>query len=193
MGGEVGDVSKLVAIAWLSTVSIILTSCITTQPMEPGDVDLLVTVERLSQAGLDLPADYRQYESYKRQRITGGVVMLEYEFEMPDDGPIYIYSLAELHRTPRDACHSFSAGNVGIWFTGLELTERNDLFQYGSKSRFAVIENEGTHVGNMFAMCQSRTAMLVMFVGLYFDESGVWSEFIVPHLAALESFEIANP
>jgi hypothetical protein len=119
--------------------------------------------------------------------------MIEYEFSLPGDEPPYVYALAELHRTASDACRSFRAGNLGLRLGGLDLTDRNDVFRYGEKSRFGLIENEDGPVGNVFHMCRSRTALLVMFVGLYFDEPGAWEELISPQLRALEAFEAADP
>jgi len=180
------------SIARFGAVALILTACATPQPLAPGDTDVLVTVERLAEFGLVLPPDHRRYESFRRSR-TLGVEALEYEFDAPDDVPIYVYSLAELHPTPADACGSFTAGNVALWLGELEHVDRSDLFRYGTRSRFSIIENEGAAVGNVFAMCHSRTAMLVMFAGIYFDETEHWSALIAPHLAALEAFEQANP
>lgn len=168
-------------------------ACVANEPMEPGDAELLVTVGDLARFGLEVPSQHEQYESFKRERILRTTLMLEYEFESPDGSPPYVYSLAELHPTAANACRSFGAGNLGIRLSGLSVRERDSFFRYGSKSRFALIENDGSPVGNLFTMCQSRTALLVMFVGIYFDEPGPWEELLRPHLQALEAFEAARP
>lgn len=168
-------------------------ACVTAKPVEPGDRALLVTAGRLAEFGLELPDGYERHESLKREHVTGGAILIEYEFDGDDDdAPFYVYSLAELHRTPGDACRSFAAGNIGLRLSGLDLTERDDLFRYGEKSRFALVENDGEPVGNLFNMCRSRTALLVMFVGLYFDDADLWRELVTPHLEALAALEAAS-
>ena len=172
---------------------LLLASCATTEAFQPADESMLVTLERLSEFGLRLPADYAQHEKWGRERVIDGTILIEYEFQHPDGGPPFVYSSVELHRSARDACLSFSAGNLGLRLSSLDPTDRNDLFTYGEKSRFALVEHEGKPVGNVFAMCHSRTVMLVMFVGLYFDDAEQWRALIEPALQALEEFEAANP
>jgi hypothetical protein len=168
-------------------------ACATTEPFQPSDASLLVTLATLSEFGLELPDGYAQHEKFRRERMADDSLLLEYEFQTPDGSPPFVYSSAELHPSARDACLSFSAGNLGLRLSSLEPTDRNDLFSYGEKSRFALVEHEGKPVGNVFAMCRSRTAMLVMFVGLYFDDAEGWRALIEPSLRALEAFEAANP
>jgi hypothetical protein len=176
----------------LVCASLALAACASTEPFQPPDESLLVTLAALSQFGLELPKGY-EHEKWSRERALDGSLKIEYEFQSPDGGPPFVYSSAELHGSPRDACLSFSAGNLGLRLSRLDPTDRNDLFTYGEKSRFALVEHEGRPVGNLFAMCRSRTVMLVMFVGLYFDDTDSWRALIEPSLKALEAFEAANP
>ena len=184
---------RLRARAGLAVLGVLVMSCVTSQPLKPGDEDLVATVTSLVPFGVEVPPGYREHETFQRDHVTGGTILFEYTFERPDKRPPFVYSLAELHRTPGDACRSFSAGNVGMWLAGLDLTERNDLFQYGKKSRFALVEKEGSPVGNFFSMCHSRTAFLVMIVGVYFDDGDSWQAFVAPRLEALAAFEAGNP
>jgi hypothetical protein len=170
-----------------------LATCATTEPMQPADESLLVTLASLSQFGLELPAGYEEHQAFRREGTTGGTVTIEYEFAAPDGGPPVVYASVELHPSQRDACLSYSAGNVGIRLSALELSERNDLFAYGDKSRFALIESDGEPVGNVFAMCRSRTAMLVLFVGIYFDDADAWRALIEPRLEALAALAAQPP
>jgi hypothetical protein len=179
-------------LARLVWVPLALAACATTEPLQPADRSLLVTLESLAEFGLASPDGYAAHEKLRRQRV-GDSLLIEYQFETPEGGPPFVYSSVELHPSPRDACLSFSAGNLGLRMSTLEATDRNDLFSYGEKSRFALVQNEGEPVGNVFAMCRSRTAMLVMFVGLYFDDADSWRALIEPRLEALAAFEAANP
>ena len=180
-------------IAALAGAFLVLASCATTEPVQPADESLFVTLAALSEFGLELPQGYAQHEKRTRLRAAGGTIRLEYEFRSPDGGPPLVYSSAELHPSPRDACLSFTAGSAGLGLSRLEVSDRNDLFRYGEKSRFGRVENAGKPAGNVFAMCRSRTAMLVMFVGLYFDDADSWRALIEPRLEALEALEAANP
>jgi hypothetical protein len=173
-------------------LAVFTAACVTSEPLSPSDHALLVTAEKLAGFGLELPSEYQQHESFKRERFFGGTVMLEYEFEMPDRAPPFIYSLAELHTNPTNACHSFRAGNLGAALGGLSMSEPEGFFRYGAKSRFGVIEHNEVPVGNLFSMCHSRTALLVMFIGLHFRDAATWEELIRPHLLALEAFEAAS-
>ena len=177
----------------LAIALLLLASCKTTERFQPADESLLVTVERLAAFGLLLPDGYAQHETWKRDRRADGTALLAYEFQLPDHAPPFVSSSVELHASARDACLSFAAGNLGLRLSSLESVERNDLFRYGEKSRFALVESQGKTVGNVFAMCHSRTALFVVIVGLYFDDADTWRALIEPTLQALEAFEAANP
>jgi hypothetical protein len=180
--------------AALAGALLVVVSCATLEPVQPADESLFVTLAALSEFGLELPADPAQHEKRTRLRVGGGAIRLEYEFRSPDGGPPLVYSSAELHPSPRDACLSFTAASAGLGLSRLEMIDRSELFGYGEKSRFALVVNdEHEAVGNVFAMCRSRTAMLVMFVGLYFGDAGAWRALIEPRLEALAAFEAANP
>ena len=174
--------------AWLS-----LAVCATPEAPRPADRDLLVTLASLSEFGLALPDGYAQHEHFRRERRSDGTLSLEYEFQTPDGDPPFVYSSAKIFSSPSEACLSYSADNLGLRLSSLQPTDRNDLYQYGERSRFALVERDGTPVGNVFAMCRSRTSLLVMFVGLYFDDTASWRALIEPHLQALDAFEAANP
>jgi hypothetical protein len=82
---------------------------------------------------------------------------------------------------------SFHAGNFGVRLAGGELVERNDIFSFGDKSRFALLVENGEPLGNLFAMCSDKNAFLLMIGGVYFDERESWEELVGPVLWALES------
>ena len=160
------------------------------QPLEEGDRDLVLTIGQLQPYGLSLPPDFAAYESLTRERWIDGSVMIEYEFEAPEElGLPYLYSTAERHPSRADACTSFVAGNLGARLGGVELSERNDLFRFGDKSRFGLIMAEGNPAGNFFGMCRGKTAVLVMLGGFYFDDGDTWGELLRPSLDALHSME----
>src|SRR5688500_17710130 len=113
--------------AGLLCASLAFAGCITSEPFQPADESLLVTLDRLSEFGLELPDGYAEQEKWTRERVVDATIMLEYEYQAPDGGPPFVYSSAELHPSARDACLSFSAGNLGLRLSGLDPTDRNDL------------------------------------------------------------------
>ena len=173
---------------WLS-----FAACATPDAPRPEERNLVVTLESLSEFGLAPPDGYAEHEKLRRERRSDGSLSIEYEFQTPDGDPPFVYSIAKIFSSPAGACLSFAADNLGLRLSSLEPTERDDLFQYGERSRFALVESQGKPVGNVFAMCRSRTSLLVMFVGIYFDDTDSWRALIEPHLQALEAFEAANP
>jgi hypothetical protein len=166
---------------------LILCAC-TSQELEEGDRDLVLKIGQLRPHGLNLPADYTSYESFTRERWIDGSVMIEYEFEAPEElGLPYLYSSAERHPSNSDACMSFAAGNLGARLGGIELSERNDVFRLGDKSRFGLLMAEGNPYGNFFSMCRGRTAFMVILGGFYFDDGESWGELLETNLEALDS------
>ena len=177
--------TRIQIVFWL----LFLSAC-TNQPLEDGDPDLVLKIGQLQPYGLNLPPDFTSYETFKRERWLGGSVSVEYEFEAPETlGLPYLYSMVERHRSKSDACLSFSAGNLGAWLGGMELSERNDLFRFGDKSRFGVLIDEGEPFGNFFAMCRGNTAFMVILGGFYFDDGEAWGELLGTTLDAIVSMK----
>ncbi len=173
----------------LAICALFLAAC-TAQPLEEGDRDLVLKIGQLQAHGLTLPPDFASFESFKRERWIDGSVMIEYDFEAPEElGLPYLYSTAERHPSSSDACTSFSAGNLGARLGGLELSERNDLFKFGDRSKFALLVHEGSPYGNYFGMCRGKTAFAVILAGFYFDDGVAWGELLRAPLNALGSMD----
>ena len=166
---------------------LVLLAC-TVQPPEEGDRDLVLKIGQLQPYGLSLPRDFMTFESLKRERWIDGSVTVEYEFEAPVELDLpYLYSSAELHPSNADACASFSAGNLGVGLGGAEISERNDLFRFGDKSRFGLLMEEGKPYGNYFAMCRGNNAFTVLLSGFFFDDGDMWGELLRATLDALDT------
>lgn len=167
----------------------VLSAC-TSGELEDGDRDLVLKVEQLEPYGLRLPENYSSYESFKRERWIDGSVTIEYEFQAPEALKLpYLYSVAERHSSSAEACASYLAGNFGAPLGGVELSVRDDLFQFGTKSRFALLMSDGQPVGNYFAMCRGKTASMIVIGGFYFDDGELWGELLNPTLDAITGNE----
>jgi hypothetical protein len=47
-------------------LALLVTSCVSVEPVQPGDASLVVRVDDLASYGLTLPSDYQQHESLQR-------------------------------------------------------------------------------------------------------------------------------
>ncbi len=176
------------SLAILLALCIVAASACTTREIEQGDRDLVLKIEQLQPYGLKLPEEFASFESFKREQWIDGSLMVEYEFQAPDELDLpYIYSIAERHPSARDACASYSAGNIGYTLRiGRDtLSVRDDLFRFGDKSRFALLVNDDNPYGNYFGMCHGKTAFMVTIGGFYFDDGELWAELINPTLDAV--------
>ena len=172
-------------VCWL----FVLAAC-TTKELEEGDRDLVLKIGQLEPYGLGLPRDYSSFESFKRQQWIDGTFSVEYEFQAPGQLQLpYLYSITEKHSSKGDACKAYAAGNFGvpIGLGDIELSVQNDLFQFGDKSRFALLMIEDEPVGNYFAMCHGKTSLMLILTGFYFDDGEMWAELISSTLNAVGS------
>lgn len=166
--------------------SLLLAGC-WRQAAKPGDKNLVTHVALLQPYGVELPKDFEKYESLQREQWYDGTYVIEYEFDPPKAlGLPIIYSSAERQRSKSEACTSYHAGNVGLKIAGTDMRERDDLFKYGDRSRFAMLVDNGEPYGNLFSMCSGKTAFMTIIAGFYFDDGAAWKEMIDPVLQALE-------
>lgn len=167
---------------------IVAASACTTKDIEEGDRDLVLKIEQLQPYGLNLPENFASFESFGREQWIDGSLSVVYEFEAPDEFNLpYLYSIAERHPTATDACASYSMGNLGLslGLSADELSIRNDVFQFGDKSRFGLLVADGRPYGNYFGMCHGKTAFMVTIGGFYFDDGELWAELLNPTLGAV--------
>jgi hypothetical protein len=165
-------------------------SACTVSDVDEEDRDVVLTIERFQEYGLSLPPDYKSYESFKRVQWLLGPVSIEYEFVAPEAlGLPYLSSLAERHTSSTEACDSYSLGITGIGLSGTELSVRNELFQFGDKSTFGLLIDDGGPYGNYFGMCRGRYAFDAILNGVYFDDGEMWGELLDPSLRALDSMK----
>ncbi len=155
-----------------------LTSCWSFSFRE-GDRERVVTVEQLSAFGLELPADASAHETSARELWFDGTVILDYEFDPPAEWEApYLYSMAEVHPSARDACLSHAAGGLGTRLGGVEVDVRDDVFRHGDRSTFALLVDDGEPYGTYFSMCRGRTAFSLVVAGWVFDDADEWRSFL---------------
>jgi hypothetical protein len=171
----------------LACLLLTLAACME-QPLEPGDEELVPRIGQLRSYGLELPPDFEQHETITRTRWFDGSISIDYEFDPPAGLMLpYLSSTAERHRSRSDACMTLTAGSVGLYIGGDPdmLVERNDLFEYGDESSFALLVQDEKPFGNCFAMCEGKTSMMTILGGFAFDDGAAWGRLLQPSLAAL--------
>ena len=163
-----------------------LTAC--SKPLEAGDRDQLLTVDRLVPYGIVLPDDYQSYETASRTGWLYGSVALQYEFQATGGEQLpYVFSTAERHTTSIDACLTYNAMKFGASLASMEHEVRNNFFSYGDQSEFSVLTQDGEAIGHSFGMCKGRRSFYVIMVGIHFDTADGWASLIMPVLRSLES------
>ena len=79
--------------------------------------------------------------------------------------------------------------SFGLGFSGepgVKRVPRNDLFRWGDKSEFSLLEADGLSFGNLFVGRKGKRVYMITVSGVYFDESKEIREFLGEKLRALE-------
>lgn len=182
---------KLIGILHLALCILFLSACMSGD-VEEGDRDLVVRIGQLQPYGLSLPEGFEAHERFRKERWIDGAYAVDYEFDAPAELQLpYLSSLSELHATNDDACFSYRAGNFGmpLGLGDAELSIRDDLYEFGDESRFALLTLDGEPIGMYFAMCSGRTAFMLVMGGFYFDDSELLAELLDPVLSRLVALE----
>jgi hypothetical protein len=157
------------------------------------DRQLVVDIQALAGLMEDFVPDLSN-ETITKRRYFDRSYDIEYEYDDPnDDDEPYLYCCVTVERKHSDAITSY----VAAWQTSrlgmawgadaeVEVVERNDLFQWGDQSRFAIVKADGEPCGNLFVARKGKTVIDVMVGGVYFDEPEGFSGFVSPALSKIE-------
>ena len=171
----------------LAGCCLLLMACIRRE-VPTADRGLAVRVQQLEPFDVELPKNFAAYETFVREQWIDGSYSIEYTFEPPEgQGLPFLYSYAEIERTHAEACSDYNTSNLGFKIGGVTARERNEVFKYGDKSRFALLVDEGEPYGNLFNMCDGKTAFFVLVSGIYFEDAESWQQIVGPVLKVLES------
>ncbi len=158
-----------------------------------SDKDYLITIKDLEEYGIDIPDNYKAYETGSRVSWLDGSMIIEYEYEQIDNGEpdngepvIYIHCSVGINKSESDARLSFEARQVGMGLGELEVRNRDDEFSWGENSLFCETMWEEIPCGMVFAGYKDNYDYFLMIAGFYFEDADMWKELISPHLANLE-------
>lgn len=118
-----------------------------------------------------------------------------YEYEDTHEEGIYLSCTVTIEQNLSDANTTYLAESAGTEFGAsfaggdVEFIDRNDIFRWGDKSRFAIIQAENVPGGNFFIARLDKRVIAICFAGVYFDDSASVRELLMPVLSNLESYE----
>lgn len=130
-----------------------------------------------------------EFEIVTKTEYWDKTTEISYEYDSPGDiDPYYLMYTIHRERDPSDAWALYGTLWVGTQ-AGLmladgevQIAERNDLFKWGDRSRFGLIQADGHDIGNVFVGTKDETVFYCVFSGVYFDEAGPVSEILLPRL-----------
>lgn len=187
-----GSVLALVAMCVISALAYHFTK--TELPVADADRQVVVDIQRLE----SFVEGYRsnpQHETIEKYRYLDDSHEVVYEYEDPHEEGIFLTCTVTVEKNLSDANTTYlaeSAGTeLGASFAGADVkfVDRDDIFRWGDKSRFTIIEAENMPGGNFFIARQGNRVISVCFAGVYFDDPGSVRELLMPVLSKLESYE----
>ena len=119
---------------------------------------------------------------------------IDYTYDVPDDehAPYLNYTVSE-DVSSKDALASYlmlwSATKIGFLIIGdvkITVDQRDEIFRWGDRSRFGLVQADGAPLGNLFVAQKGRYVVYLLLTGVYFDETGPITELLSPYLAKLE-------
>jgi len=187
---------KIVFAFFIMLVAVSLQSCIRQRISEDEKI-LHVTVHDLLSYGIIVPENYSRYERYTKSMYFDSTFELEYEFQPADDTESTVLFLnsslsferSSSERAINDAIQQGLSGRI-FKAKGIDLVERNELYQYGSKSRlFDIVNQQGNLVGNYFFATNKGMSLTFIIIGLYIDDPDIWSDLFEEKLQKAENLK----
>ena len=135
-------------------------------------------------------------ESLKKTRFLDKSYDIEYEYDdlLNNDAPYLLCSIT-IEPSLSDARISYAAmkAGFGLGFSGepgVKRALRNDLFRWGDKSEFSLLEADGRSFGNLFVGRKGKRVYMITISGVYFDETAAIHELLDEKLRALERLPV---
>ena len=149
----------------------------TDEPVTGEDRAVIVDIHHVAEWMEDFIPQSRG-ERITKTRYIDGSYDIDYEFDLPDDADApYLNCTVTVEKNSTDAMLSYGSiwggGKIGMaMFSDIEIevVERNDLFKWGDRSRFAILKSEGEPFGNMLITRKGRHIFFLLLSGIYFDD-----------------------
>ena len=149
----------------------------TEEPVTDEDRAVLVDINLVAEWMEDY-IPQRRGEKITKTRYIDGSYDIDYEYDIPDDADApYLNCTVTVEKNSTDALLSYGSiwggGKIGMAMFSdveIEVVERNDLFKWGDRSRFAILKSEGAPFGNMLITRKGRRIFFLLLSGIYFDD-----------------------
>lgn len=161
-------------------------------PVQPQDREVVLDIQRLETFVDDYQSDPK-HETISKHRYLDNSHEVVYEYEDPGDEGIYLICTVTVENSVSDANATYlgeSKGTeLGTAFSDVDIVDRDEIFRWGDKSRFALIKADNLPVGNFFVARKGTRVFAVVFGGVYFDDGASVRELLIPVLSNLESYQ----
>ena len=133
-------------------------------------------------------------EVWSKKRYIDGSIELDYEYDEPDnENAPYLSCTVNFDRKPSEAkityLASWNSMKIGLGLNDARVDERNDLFSFGDPSMFGLLMSGDEPFGNALAARIGSKSVLIVFSGVYFDDSEALAELLEPTLKSLEAYD----
>lgn len=163
---------------------------------EPGDRELMITVDELNETfDLSISID-RSSEVFGRERYIDGSFSIDYEYEHPDDAqPLYLTTTINHENNSSDASAVYAGCKIGlelginIGADGVELREDRALLQWGDQSEAGWVVYEDRQVGVYVLAREGADVYTFLITGLTF-EPGDLQALLSEHLEAMRAADL---
>ena len=167
------------------------------EPVTAADRAVLVDIDLLTEWMVDEYIPEKRGESLIKTRYIDGSYDIEYEYDIPEDlNAPYLSCTVTVEPTTSDAQTSY----VAMWGGSqlalsllsdieIDVVERNDLFRWGDRSRFAILSTEGEPFGNVFITRTGKYIFYIIISGIYFDNHEGISGLLSERLGQLPSYQ----
>lgn len=131
-------------------------------------------------------------ESLKKTKYLDKSYAIEYVYDdsLNDEAPYLMCSIS-VEPATSDARISYESVKVGFGLgfsgePGVKRVARNDLFRWGDKSEFSLLEADGLSFGNLFVGRKGKRVYMITVSGVFFDDPVEIRDLLGEKLRALE-------
>jgi len=135
-------------------------------------------------------------ETFEFTNYGLGMYDIEYTYDSPDvenATPLYLSSKLEFGDSEQDARSNFGTEVTGlkvVWkATGYKFVERPELFRRQGMTYCAIIEYDGSPVGNLLVQQMKKKVFSLVLIGIYFDKAEKFEELLTPKLDMIEAYK----
>ncbi len=122
-------------------------------------------------------------ESWQKLKNIDGTYELNYEY---DSDMLYVSCMVGVDDSRSDAKISYVAmdtgSEIGAGLEDMKYVDRRGLLRYGDESRAALIRMDGDNVGNYFACRKGKNTIVILWTGVYFEDSQAFRDIVEPVL-----------